>query len=221
MNCPNCQVEIPIESINVSTDLAHCQKCNEVFKISETFFGNSFDSFQIDNPPKGVWIDKKFDRIIIGASLRSPIAFFLVPFMLVWSGGSIGGIYGTQIYTGHFNLFLSLFGIPFLIGAIIFWSITLMAIWGKVEITLTEEGGTIFTGLGSKGLRKNFTWDEISAISEQKTNFQFPGSPGSAIFLEGKKRIVFGRGLKSEKQYYLFKAFSEILTKVKKGKNIF
>lgn len=65
---------------------------------------------------------KKFDNgFEISATTESPIAFFLVPFMLVWSGGSLGGIYGTQIANGHFNLFLSLFGIPFCNGDNIIW----------------------------------------------------------------------------------------------------
>ncbi len=53
MNCPTCQIEILIKSINVSTDLEHCHQYDEVFKISETFSWNATDSFQIDNLPKG------------------------------------------------------------------------------------------------------------------------------------------------------------------------
>ena len=41
--------------------------------------------------------------------------------MLIWSGGSLGGIYGTQIANQEFSLLQSLFGIPFIIGTINLW----------------------------------------------------------------------------------------------------
>ena len=65
--------------------------------------------------------------------------------MLVWSGASLGGIYGTQIIDREFDLIQSLFGIPFILGSLLFWTLALMAIWGKVEITLNNKGGKIFT----------------------------------------------------------------------------
>ena len=54
------------------------------------------------------------DTVSLGATTRSPIAFFLVPFMCVWSGGSLGGVYGSQVLNGEFDLGISLFGIPFI-----------------------------------------------------------------------------------------------------------
>ena len=43
------------------------------------------------------------DGFRLTLSTRSCIAFFLVPFTLFWAGGSLGGIYGTQIAKGEFN----------------------------------------------------------------------------------------------------------------------
>ena len=213
MKCPKCNSEIQTENINIQADIAQCLKCKNIFKISENIDDLIDDNFSINATPDGTWYKNDFNKTIIGASTRSPIAFFLVPFMLVWSGGSIGGIYGSQIIKGEFDLFQSLFGIPFLIGSVIFWSLALMAIWGKVEVTLDNKGGKIFTGIGSIGLNKHFLWSEVATLKESQPNLRYPGSQGRALVLEGKKRISFGTGLKEERLYYVFRAIKSVMSK--------
>lgn len=221
MNCTKCKTPIGKENLNIMTDLGQCSHCGHIFKISESLTDTVDDHFDINNAPKGAWVKKDFNQIVIGASTRSPLAFFLVPFMIVWSGGSIGGIYGTQIISGEFNIFMSLFGIPFLIGSVIFWSLALMSIWGKVEITIDKQGGTIFTGIGSLGRNKKFTWDEIDTVKENIVLYSYNRSrnnSGNGIVLEGKRRINFATGLNESRRYYLFKAMKSIFSKIKSNK---
>lgn len=219
MNCPKCHKEVANANINVQTDVGHCQHCGEVFRLSENLGATSSGSFDANHPPKGAWIKNGENRMVIGATTRSPMAFFLVPFMLVWSGGSIGGIYGSQILKGEFDLFMSLFGIPFLIGSVIFWSVALMAIWGKVELTLDRNGGKVFTGIGIVGRTKKFSWNEIDGVKEGASSLKYRGSQGRAICLEGKRRISFGTGVKESRRYYLLRALQGVLSnmKAKKG----
>ena len=66
------------------------------------------------------------------------MAFFLVPFMCVWSGGSLGGIYGSQFFQSKFDLSMSLFGIPFVLGTLLFGSFALMTVCGKVVVSIRE-----------------------------------------------------------------------------------
>ena len=213
MNCPKCSSEIQTENINIQSDIAQCIKCKNVFKISENIEDPNDKNFSISNNPDGTWFKTEFNETIIGASTRSAVAFFLVPFMLVWSGGSLGGIYGSQIKNGEFNLLISLFGIPFILGSLLFWSLALMAIWGKVEITLNNKGGKIFTGIGSIGKTKHFLWSDVSTIKENQPNLRYPGSQGRAIVLEGKKRISFGSGLKEARLYYVFRAIKSVMNR--------
>lgn len=215
MKCPKCDSEIKAENINIQSDIAQCVTCNTVFKISEYIDTTSDDHFNINDKPRGTWVKTNFNTTIIGATTHSPIAFFLVPLMLVWFGGSLGGIYGTQIASGEFDLFQFLFGIPFLIGSIVFWSFALMAIWGKVEVTLDNRGGKVFTGIGNIGINKSFLWTDISKIKEVQTNFRYPGSRGSSLVFEGKKRISFGSGLKEERRYFLLRAIRNTMNKYK------
>lgn len=223
MKCYKCKNEIPSLNINIQTDVAQCPACNEIFKISEHLLSESPSekNFDINSTPKNTWYKKESRNIIIGASTRSSIAFFLVPFMLVWSGGALGGIYGTQIYNGKFDLVLSLFGIPFVLGSLLFWGITLMAIWGKVELTLDNKGGEIFTGLRKIGKTKKFTWDEISSVKESTNTTKISSRQISNITLEGKKRITFGTGLSYGKKYYLLNALKQLVSQQKNRRSIF
>jgi hypothetical protein len=175
MNCPKCQSRIPNENINIVTDVAQCEECKFLFKVSENLSSSKSTehkeekdaSFNISNPPKGAWISEKSDALVIGATTRSPAAFFMVPFMLVWSGVSLGGIYGNQIVEGRFDLSTSLSGLPFILGSVLFWGFALMFVIGKVEVTLDYTGGKIFTGMGKLGLTKRFQLDEIISVAEE------------------------------------------------------
>jgi len=220
MKCPNCNTEVQKQNINIQADVAQCHNCDSIFKISENLDDGNADGFDLNNPPKGAWIRNEMNQIVIGGTTRSPIAFFLIPFMVIWSGGSLGGIYGTQLAQGKFDPLMSLFGIPFLIGSIIFWSLALMSIWGKVELTLDKQGGRVFTGLGSIGLRKRFTWDEVSTVKEKQSNINYPGNQGGSIVLEGKRRISFGMGVKESRRYYIYRALKSILYKMNVNKNV-
>jgi len=117
----------------------------------------------------------------------------------------LGGIYGSQIISGEFSIIPTLFGIPFLLGSILLWAITLMAIWGKVEITITENGGRVFTGLGKMGIKKNFRWAEISRITEMPTLMNYPGKKGNSIRLVGKDSLSFGSGLNLSRKFYVMR----------------
>lgn len=220
MNCPECNAVVLAENINVVTDVGKCQNCNLVFVVSENL-NNHKDGFEINNPPKGAWIKNEIDHLVIGASTRSPIAFFFVPFGLIWSGGSLGGIYGSQILKQKFEPLFFLFGIPFLLGSIFLWSQILMTIWGKVELTLDSKGGKILTGVGKYGYERYFTWDEVSTISEGVSQFNSIGNKGVKLMFEGIRRISFGTGLNEERRFYLLKALKIILVKVKSGKKFY
>jgi len=211
MKCKKCRSEIPAKQVNINTDLAHCKICNTIFKISEVPSINP--SFDIKKSPKGTWYKRVSSKELkIGASTASPMAFFLIPFMLIWSGGSLGGIYGTQIFSGEFSLFTSLFGIPFLIGTIIFGSIAVMFVAGKVEITLTKHGGKVFTGVGSLGFSKSFLWSEVSTITEvHSTSFRNKSyGRGSKISLEGSRRVSFGSYLRESRRFYIIEALKSV-----------
>ncbi|WP_375561084.1 hypothetical protein ACE193_00595 [Bernardetia sp. OM2101] len=205
----NYDYDIARQSMYKEADL-HNQSIQKTFDGKNT---NSFD-FDINNPPKGAYINHLPNGVQIGASTRSWFAFFIVPFMIVWSGGSLGGIYGSQIISGEFDPFMSLFGIPFVLGSLLFWGIAIMTVMGKIEVTLDSKGGHIFTGVGKIGQYKRFLWSEINSVSE-KTSVSHSRKGGSttthSIVLEGQKQIKFGSHLSSERRYYMIKTLEQLI----------
>ncbi len=103
--CPKCRREIPLEDVNVSTDIALCRQCNQPWSYAELVEESNEQAFDPTRPPRGAWFRQNPARgFEVGATTRNAGAFFLVPFMCVWSGFSLGGIHGSQIVKGHFNL---------------------------------------------------------------------------------------------------------------------
>ncbi len=182
--------------------------------VQKSFEGKSVSNFDMNNPPKGAYINHLHDGVQIGASTRSWFALFLIPFATVWSGGALGGIYGMQILEGEFSPLISLFGIPFLIGSLFIWSMALMMIAGREEITLDSEGGHIFTGVGKIGKHKRFLWSEIDSVQEDVSTSRSTRGGSSTtryISLEGQRRIRFGSSLSSENRYYMIKTLEQII----------
>ncbi len=208
--CPKCHRDIESNNLNMQTDIAQCNNCNEVFRISQLFNEVTPTNFNISNPPKGAWFKKEFDKKIIGASTRSPIAFFIVPFMIIWSGASLGGIYGTQIATGEFNLFPSLFGIPFLLGTIMFGSLAVMSVAGKVVIEIDKSVGKVFVGVGRLGWVRTFDWNKVELVREDNSLVRYPGGFNSGIILEGQTRIKFGTNLNEKRRYFIIQVLKQL-----------
>jgi hypothetical protein len=103
--CPRCRTEISLEDVNVSKDLALCRQCGQTWSYADLNEESKVSNFVPSEAPSGTWyLETGLRTFEIGATTRSPIAFFLVPFMCIWSGFSLGGIYGTQFSKGHFNL---------------------------------------------------------------------------------------------------------------------
>lgn len=210
IQCPTCRAAVPADQVNMGTDLAFCPQCNDAFKISDSI---DLDKVNIDivmSPPSGTWYREDFDKTIVGATTRSALAFFLVPFMCVWSGGSLGGIYGTQIAEGKFNLLFSLFGIPFIIGSVIFWTIALMAICGKVELTIDGYTGLVFVGIGSIGWKRQFDWSLVKSIYEEKGA---ANNNQACIVIDGEGLLRFGTGLSDERRRFVLNTLKYLLSK--------
>ncbi|MHC4194257.1 MAG: hypothetical protein ACYSP9_08825 [Planctomycetota bacterium] len=213
IQCPYCHQVLPSNGINVQTDIGFCARCNEGFKVSESIDVDEANEAVFNKRPGGTWFEEGIHEFSVGASTRSPIAFFLVPFMCVWSGFSLGGIYGAQIASGKFNLTLSLFGIPFILGSIMFWGFALMAVCGKVVVRVRHRVGSIFVGVGAIGWRRAFDWAEVRVIREEGANVHYPGGYGKGIVFEGKSRLRFGTNLNERRRYFMLQALKYLKTK--------
>jgi hypothetical protein len=144
-------------------------------------------------------------------------ALFLVPFMCVWSGFSLGGIYGSQIAKGQFDPSVWLFGIPFVLGTILFGSFAAMTVCGKVELNVCVDHAEVFIGFGRVGSRRRFQWSQIKRAVEGSSVLNYPGQATQGICLEGVgMRIHFGTGINEERRVLLARVLRRMLVKAKR-----
>jgi hypothetical protein len=214
--CPRCRQVLGGDAINVVTDVARCARCDQVFALSALVHALALGRVDRDTPPRGAWYQADFNGFVVGATTRHPIALFLVPFMCVWSGFSLGGIYGSQLMHGRFNLGMSLFGIPFVVGTLIFGSIALMAACGKVVVRVLDSEGEVFTGIGSLGWRRPFDGSQVSSVRIE------PYATGQnrtamTIVLDGPHKLRFGSGLTEARRDFIAGVLREELTAGKKS----
>jgi len=179
--------------------------------LSSLVIGEDARTVDLNQPPAGVWFEREMAGFTIGSTTRSAAAFFLVPFMCVWSGFSLGGIYGSQIINGQFNLFLSLFGIPFVIGTLVFGSIALMTVCGRVVVSVDRDDGQVFQGVGPLGWRKRFQWSDIRTVEEVALGYRYSGQNGPAIALIGTTRLKFGSMLRDSRRFFVLQALRQML----------
>ena len=203
--CPKCRGEIPLEDVNVSTDLALCRSCGERYAYSRLVEEQTLIPVDLNRPPKGTWFRGDVAGFEVGSTTRSAGAFFLVPFMCVWSGLSLGGIYGTQIVKGEFNLMMSLFGIPFLLGTICLGSIAVMSVFGTILVRVRGDAGVVFTGVGPIGWRRRFEWSAVTGLGVTK-HVGSRGATSDQITIEAKQRLDLGNGIKRERLDFMIGA---------------
>lgn len=214
-HCPLCQRAIPPEQVNMSADKGYCPSCDQPFALSDTGDGDPGrdDSRLLETPPGGTWIRQELEGTVIGASTRSAGAFFLVPFVLAWGGGSLGGIYGSQLLRGEFDLLKSLFGLPFLAGTVFLSILTLMAVAGRIEI-LTGRGACLFVGVGPLGWRRPFEWAQVTAIRNEGPDPRQRGGQSGKLRIEFKEGLplTVGVGLPPARQRFLVAALRRELS---------
>lgn len=164
--CPSCHATIPLDDVNVAKDVALCRACGRstAFSLISGAAEVSLDALR--NQPRSVKAERGVNNELSIVYRRlSPALLFLVPFTAVWSGISMSGIYGKQIWNGKFDLAESLFGIPFLIGTIILLTVILFLLFGKWVITLDRGEGTVFTGVRGMGWTRRFSYNRDTTVS--------------------------------------------------------
>jgi hypothetical protein len=163
-HCPECGLPIEVADLAPAQGVAVCRFCEKSHPLAACQAAVPYEQRNIVPElavPKGVRIEETMDGFRLTISTRSCIAFFLVPFTLVWAGGSLGGIYGTQIAQGKFNWMMSLFGLPFLVGSVALIGLTIMAVAGRTVVELA--GGKFSVRTGALGVyrTKSAAWHDV------------------------------------------------------------
>lgn len=179
VSCPKCHRSIPMEDINVSTDIALCRECGETFSFSELSSVVS-DTAPVDfgNPPDHVKVelDPMDGSFTLTHHRFDKTALFLIPFTMFWGGGSLTGIYGSQIWKHAFDWKVSLFGLPFLVGTIVLVSVCLYMVFGKTRVRLVMGKGSVFRGVGGIGWTRRFSYSTRTTVRVASASYVQKGS---------------------------------------------
>jgi hypothetical protein len=206
--CPSCHSKISLDDINVSTDLALCRACGRSFRYSALVFPST--GIDLTSAPSGSWFEQLPDGFRVGATTRSWMAVFLIPFTCVWSGISMSGIYGTQITNGRFEWSTSLFGLPFMIGTFVLLGWCAMTVGGQITLTRHADALVLFVGVGALGWRRTYLVSDFESVREELTASNW-NRPSRVVVLEGKRRVTFASLCNEDRRHYLVNAIRKML----------
>lgn len=205
MNCPTCQATINPDDVNVAADTAFCRSCNFPFAFSSIVHSPPSSAQQFAQP-SGTWDRDDGMERRIGASIRSRLAFFFVPFFLLWSGFSVGMIYGPQLWNRSFDLTRSLMGIPFLFGSLILGSVALILAFGRIEVRIRADDGRVMSGAGPLSWTRRFRVSDVTGIREAFSGITQNGRPLPNLVLDAGRAISFGASLTSPRRQFMFRS---------------
>ncbi len=203
--CPYCRANIALEDVNVATDIALCRACGKTSSFALISGTSEVSSTALLQTPRHIQIRKDFQRdTIITYRKTSALLLFLIPFTALWSGGSMWGIYGSQIRSGQFDLGRSLFGLPFLFGTLVLLALITFLLLGKWVITLHKNEGSVFLGVGPFGWNRRFNFDTDSIISLRSSTVKLNNVPQQAIHIQnGSTEFSFGSTLTQDAKQYI------------------
>lgn len=209
-HCPECGLPIEVADLAPAQGVAVCRFCEKPHPLAACQEALPFERRNITPErtlPKGVQLEETMDGFRLTLSTRSGIAFFLVPFTLFWAGGSLGGIYGTQIAKGEFSLVMSLFGIPFLAGSVILIALTVMTVWGRCVVELAGGRFSIRTGALGVYRTQSAAWDDVLScrLTEASTRGRnsYTTTYQVEVAVEGGKTLKLG-GTGTERETVLW-----------------
>ena len=209
-HCPECGLPIAVADLAPAQGVAVCRYCEKPYPLAACQEAIPFERRNITPEltlPKGVQLAETMDGFRLTLSTRSCAAFFLVPFTLVWAGGSLGAIYGTQIAKGEFNWMLSLFGIPFLAFSVPLIAITVMVVAGRYVVELAGGKFSIRTGALGVYWTQSAAWDDVVSCrlteATSRGRSSYTTTYQVEVEVEGGKPLKFG-GTEAERETVLW-----------------
>ena len=178
-NCPECGANVPLADMNVAADVALCRACGTRSRIAELRESgdDATDYKALSGPtPKHVKVVRDLNDPSGKVELRywkfSPVVLFLIPFTCVWSGMSIGVIYGSQIAKHALDWKLSLFGIPFLVGTVVLVGVILNMLFARRRLVLERGHGAYSAKVFGIGRARHFDLNRETKLSVEQAAMQ-------------------------------------------------
>ena len=161
--CPKCQGLITAENVNVSTDLATCPACNEIFKASELMA--DVDLSENLEPPVGSGIEFRADTAESGTFLIpkrkfSGKDFFPMVFATVW----VCFITFWTFMAAQGSWWFAAFSTPFWVAGIIMWRGIIIGLTERQEISVGPDELAILKKSAVSSRREAVPYSDIDTI---------------------------------------------------------
>lgn len=192
--CPNCGRELPLADVNVAQDVALCRACNYTGSFLAAASVPRLTDEELARPPQRVSLRREFDDALTVVCRPGRMAlWFLIPFVALWSGGSMTGIYLAPLVQGTFDWHDGLFGIPFLLGTFVLLAIVSYLAFGRTAVTLSKGRVRVFTGVFGLGRTREMECGPGTVVTIEKSNFQSNNvSQPEIVVASGEHRMKFG-----------------------------
>ena len=212
-DCNFCSAPIAVDDINVAADIALCRNCGKSMPFSSLAGIPGEAEIDMLRPPKGITLrEDAFHGKVITYHKKSMIVLFLIPFTLVWSGMSMGGIYGRQIANGEFNPSMSLFGLPFLFGTVVLVGVIINALFGSTRIWFDRGLCHVFVGVGKAGWTRKHACSKETRVAIVMSNLKVNNVPKSGVELRtGPEKLLFGTLWSEEAKTFVATALKRAL----------
>ena len=189
--CPKCNSLIESTNINVTENVYLCSKCNELFKLSESFDQENINEAEnlLRNPPKGVLVLKNNEHTKIKISTHSLGAVFLLLFTLAFSSISFLGFFQTLVAKLIIGL---LFMSVFIAASIYLWIQVFFSLFGKIEIIININKSIkdyIFIGIGIIGKKHYINWSKVINIYEHIHHYS-EGGIEKRIYIAEENKLI-------------------------------
>lgn len=196
----------------------------------------------ISKPPAGAWYRDDGIELSVGASMRSVGgALGLLAISLFWNGivsvflslvivGTMQNLgitvpawfpsppmKGSGIHNGVMSLgmvvFLWIFLTPFVVIGCAMIGGFLSCLFGRVEVTVRDAAGTVFTGIGAIGFRQRFDASAVTGVRvvESVSSDSEGTSRSTRIVIDADRPIKFGSTMKDERRWFIAGALRKAL----------
>jgi len=170
--CLACQTPIPLEDVNVSTDIALCRACGQTSSFAELSAWRD-EEVLLGSPLKHLRIEERADGSIKMTYKRIPfVAFFILPVLLIWGYSFLWKPF-VQPWLEGSSVVQSQSGTPPVIHLIIIFSaLTGWLIFGSWRIILRDGFGKVLVGVGPLCYTRSFHYDRTSQIRLVPSNIR-------------------------------------------------
>lgn len=236
--CAKCRRAIPSDDINVAKDVAYCRECNTSYRLSDLTFGGADVDVDLHRPPPGAWYQANGAGTVIGATNRSlGTAFGLLFFVLFWNGivsVFVSFALASTLHLLHvplpdwfpepksngsamgvgMTIFLWLFLTPFICIGLFMAGMCLSSLFGRTEVKIENARGTIFTGVGALGWKRQFDASQVRSVQISQTrNNQGRDTFAIQIEMHDGKQMKLGSLLTNERRQFVLGALQRTLVK--------